>query len=81
MPAEFRHIQSKTDTCEPTPNAASQCSRSTLLSPDGATENFAHFFLHATAVTTCLPLESSLNAIFQISDNQLRHWSLLPLIS
>jgi hypothetical protein len=63
----------KTDIREATPNAAAQWHGGAAFGLHCVTENVADFFFHAVAVTTRLPLESSLYARFEISDDQLCH--------
>jgi hypothetical protein len=78
---EFRYVLVQADAREALPQAAAERSGGTFLSPYGITENVTHFFFHAVAVTTCLTLESSLDAFFKISDDELSHGNPPPLIS
>ncbi len=81
MPAKFRDILSKNDTRKAASNAAAQCHGGAAFGLHCIAKNVAHFLFHAMAVTTRLLLESSLYALFKISNNQLRHWNSSPLIS
>jgi len=81
MAAEFRDVLLKTDTREAIPDAAAQSDCGAAFGLHCVAKNIAHFLFHAMAVATRLPLKSSLNAIFQISDNQLRHRISPSLIS
>jgi len=78
---EFRYVFVQADAREPLPQAAAERKGGAFLSPHGITENIAHFFLHAVAATICLTLESSLDAFFEISDDELSHGHSPTLIS
>ena len=74
---EFRYVLVQADALEPLPQAAAQWNGGAFLSPHGITENVPNFLLHAVAATICPTLESSLDAFFEISDDELSHGNLL----
>ena len=78
---KFRYVLVQADAREPLPQAAAERKGGAFLGPHSITENIAHFFLHAVAATICPTLESSLDAFFEISDDELSHGDLPTLIS
>ena len=73
MPTQFSNMRLKADTREATPNAAAQRHRGEAFGLHSVAKNISNLFFHAVPVTARPPLKSSLHAIFQISDDQLRH--------
>jgi hypothetical protein len=77
----FLEVLVQADALEALPQAAAERSGGEFLSAHGVAEDVAHLFLHAVAVAICLTPESSLDAFFEVSDDELRHAISPDLIS
>jgi len=59
--------------CEAIPQPAAERNGGASLGSHRIAENVAHFFFHTVAVTIRPTLESSLDAFFEISNDELSH--------